>query len=67
LDKTVEINYGGTVTVKGRLIDIVDGVAKLQAQDQTIFYVPIDKIHVFWEVLEKEKAVGFVTKPSHKE
>lgn len=67
LDKTIEIHYGGTATVKGKLIDIIDGVAKLQDEDETIFYVPIDKIRVFWEVKEKGKAVGFLTKSSNKE
>ena len=67
LNKTVEIHIGGSATVKGKLIDIVDDVAKLEAQDETVFYVPIDKIHTFWEAREKDKPVGFVTKSGNKE
>lgn len=67
LEKTVEIHIGGSATVKGKLLDILEDVAKLQAQDETIFYILIDKIHMFWEVKEKDKPVGFVTKSSNKE
>ncbi|MCS6806758.1 MAG: MM0924 family protein [Acidobacteriota bacterium] len=64
LNKTVEINYGGTATVKGELVDIIDNVVKLKALDETFLFIPIEKIHVFWEVKDKEKPVGFVYKPS---
>jgi hypothetical protein len=67
LNKTIEINYGGTTTVKGKLLEIIDGVTRLEAQDKTIFYVPIDKIHAFWVVTERDKAMGFVTKADNQD
>ncbi|RMG53672.1 MAG: hypothetical protein D6723_06760 [Acidobacteria bacterium] len=67
LDKTIEIHYGGAATVRGRLVDIIGNVLKLQDEDEGIFFVPIEKIHVFWEVKDKEKPVGFITRPSNQE
>ena len=67
LNTTIELNHGGTASVRGQLIDIVDNVAKLKTQDDTVVYIAIDKIFAFWEIKEKEKALGFVIKPSHKE
>jgi hypothetical protein len=55
------------MTIKGKLLDIVDDLAKIEAQDETTCYVPLDKIHMVCEVKEKDKPVGFVTKSGHKE
>lgn len=67
LNKTIEIHIGGSMTIKGKLLDIVDDLAKIEAQDETTCYVPLDKIHMVCEVKEKDKPVGFVTKSGHKE
>lgn len=59
--KVIEIHCGGSAAVRGTLVDIIDGVARLKAEeDEIFFYVAIDKIQMFAEVKEKEKALGFV-------
>jgi hypothetical protein len=60
LGRKVEIHYGGTATIKGELVDIIDGIAKLKDEENVMLFVAIDKIRVFWEVKEKDKSVGFV-------
>jgi hypothetical protein len=67
LGKTIDINFGGTATARGKLLDIIDEVVKMQAQDETIFYVSIGKIHMFCEVKEKDKAVGFIPMSGNKD
>lgn len=67
LNKTIEIHMGGSMTIKGKLLDIVDDLIKIEAEDEIICHVPLDKIHMFCEVKEKDKPVGFVTKSSPKE
>ncbi len=62
IGKTIEVHYGGPSAVRGKLEDIVDGVARLKDEEGTIVYVALDKIHAFWEVREKEKPLGFVVK-----
>ena len=42
-------------------MDVIDDVAELKDEDDLTFYVAIDKIHIFWEVSEKEKPLGFVS------
>ena len=61
LGKTLIIHYGASSTVKGKLIDIADGVAQLEGEESTIF-VSIDKINMFWEEKPRDKSLGFVTK-----
>lgn len=61
LGKVIEIHCGGPAAIRGTLVDIIDGVARLKAEEEeTHFYVAIDKIHLFAEVKEKEKPLGFV-------
>jgi len=61
LGKVIEIHCGGSAALRGTLVDIIDGVARLKAEEEeTHFYVAIDKIHMFAEVKEKEKPLGFV-------
>jgi len=67
LNKIVEIHYGGTATIRGKLLDIVDEVVKLEDEDKVKVYVAIDKIHAFREVTEKEKPVGFISKSKAKD
>ena len=63
LGKNLVIHYGASSVVKGKLIDLADGVAQLEGEEAT-FFVAIDKIHVFWEEEERDQAMGFVTKPA---
>jgi len=67
LNKMIEIHYGSTAAIRGKLLDIVEDVAKLEDEDKVTMYVAIDKICVFWEVKEKEKPVGFIRKPEAKD
>ena len=67
LNKTIEIHIGGSMTIKGKLLDIVDDLVRIETQDETTCYVPLDKIHMFYEVKEKDKPVGFVTQSGHRE
>lgn len=67
LGKTIEINLGGAATIRGQIEDIIEGTLKLRDEDETVFFIPIDKIHVFWESNEREKTVGFTTKPMNQD
>jgi len=61
LGKTIEIHYGGTSTVRGKLVNLLDDVAELKDEEDLTFYVAISQIRLFWEVSEKEKPLGFVS------
>ncbi len=61
LGKTLTIHYGTSSSVKGKLIDLADGVAQLEGEEATIF-LAVDKINVFWEEKPRDKPLGFVTK-----
>ena len=61
LGKSLIIQYGVSSTVKGKLIDLADGVAHIEGEDATIF-LAVDKVTVFWEEKEREKALGFITR-----
>jgi hypothetical protein len=65
--KKVAFNYGGNAVVEGKVLDIIDDVVKLQDSDNLILFVPIEKIHLFWEVKEKGKTLGFVRIPPPKQ
>lgn len=67
LNKLIEIRCDGTTIVRGTLLDIMDEVAKLEDEDKVTIFVAIAKINVFWEVKEKEKPVGFISKAKAKD
>lgn len=62
LGKMLIIHYGSSSTLKGKLVDVADGVAQLEGEETTLF-VAIDKINVFWEEIPREKALGFISRP----
>lgn len=66
LNTTIEVYVGGTLTIKGKLLDIIGDLVKLQTEDETICYVPLDKIHMVSEVKDKDKPVGFVIPPGQR-
>ena len=61
LGKHLVIHYGAESSIKGKLIDVADGVAQVEGEESTMF-ISIDKINVFWEEKDREKSLGFVKK-----
>ncbi len=63
LGKNLVIHYGGGSSIKGKLVDVTDGVAQVEGEESTMF-LAIDKIDLFWEERDRDKSLGFITKPA---
>jgi hypothetical protein len=59
--KSVEVSYGTTAIVRGRVANVKDGVVQLRDDDDRITYVAIKTIAVLWEVREQQSRPGFVS------
>ena len=58
--KEVDISFGGSATVRGKIIDLKNGVLYMDDEDGKTIYVAMDKITTVCEVKEHLSRPGFV-------
>ena len=58
--KQVDISFGGSSVIRGRITGLKDGILFLEDEDERSLYVAIDKITVVGEVKEHLSRPGFV-------
>lgn len=58
--KTVDIAFGATASVRGDVIEVVDGVLFLRDEEKRLLYVAIERIAAVWEVSDSQTRPGFI-------
>ena len=58
--KQVDISFGGSSVIRGRITGLKDGILFLEDEDERALYAAIDKITVVAEVKEHLSRPGFV-------
>jgi hypothetical protein len=58
--KQVDISFGGSSVVRGRITGLKEGILFLEDEEERTLYVVIDKITVVREVKEHLSRPGFV-------
>lgn len=59
-DKIVDISFGTSTTVRGKVISIDEKILKLRDEDERVAYVVIEKISIIWEAEDAQIRPGFV-------
>lgn len=60
IGKKVDVNCGGSASIRGEVIKVEGGVLHLKDHEEKICFVSIEKIAVVWEANEEHRA-GFVS------
>ena len=58
--KKVDISFGGSATVRGKIVDLKEGVLFMDDEEGRTIYVATDKITTVCEVKEHLSRPGFV-------
>jgi hypothetical protein len=62
IDHEVDIVCTGTSSLRGRIVQVEEGVVQLKDDAENVCYVAIDKIVAVWEKRDKDRHPGFVFK-----
>jgi hypothetical protein len=60
MGKQIDVSCGSSISVRGDVVDVKDGVLYLRDEHDKVAYISIDKIAVIWEVKEGSSRPGFV-------
>ncbi len=59
--RKIDIFCGNASSLRGKVVNVEEGVLHLKDSDDRLCYVAIDKIVVVWEAREDEHRAGFVS------
>jgi hypothetical protein len=62
IDHEVDVVCTGTSSLRGRIVQVEEGVVQLKDDAENVCYVAIDKIVAVWEKRDKDRHPGFVFK-----
>ena len=60
IDKEIDVAFGTGNIVRGKVVDVKDGILFLEDEYERTAYASIDKITVVWECKEPHSRPGFV-------
>jgi len=60
MGKQIDVSCGSSISVRGDVVDVKDGVLYLRDEHEKVAYIAIDKIAVIWEVKEGSSRPGFL-------
>ncbi len=59
--KKVDLFCGGTVSLRGEVMKVENGVLHLKDEDDKTCFIAIEKIVVVWDAPDEEHRAGFVS------
>jgi len=62
IDHEVDVVCTGASSLRGRIVQVEEGVVQLKDDADNVCYVAIDKIVAVWEKRDKDRHPGFVFK-----
>ncbi len=62
IGQEVDVVCVGSTTLRGKVINVEDGVLHLKDDENEICYLAIDKIVTVWEKRDRDRQPGFVGK-----
>ena len=62
IDNEIDVVCSGASSLRGKVIQVNDGVLQLRDDNDQICYIAIDKIVAVWEKRDKDRHPGFVFK-----
>ena len=62
IDKEIDVVCTGAASLRGKVIEVGDGILQLKDDEGELCYVAIDKIVVVWEKRDQDRHPGFVFK-----
>ena len=60
IGKKIDVHCGGSSSLRGEVLKVVDGVLHLRDDEKRMCFVNIDKINVVWEARDDDHRAGFV-------
>jgi len=60
IGKQIDVAFGSSGVVRGKVIDVKDGILFLEDEYERTAYASIDKITVVWECKEPHSRPGFI-------
>ena len=60
MGKKIDIACGTTLTVRGDVIDVKNGILHLRDEHERVAFVAVEKVAIVWEVKEHHTRPGFV-------
>ena len=60
MGKQIDVSCGSSVSVRGDVVDVKDGVLYLRDEHEKVAYIQIDKIAIICEGKESQSRPGFV-------
>lgn len=60
MGKQIDVSCGSSISVRGDVVDVKDGVLYLRDEHEKVAYIAIDKIAIIWEVKEGASRPGFL-------
>jgi hypothetical protein len=58
--KEIDASFGASGMIRGKVIDVKDGILFLEDEFERTAYASIDKITVVWECKEPHSRPGFI-------
>jgi hypothetical protein len=62
IGREIDVVCAGATSLRGKVVNVEDGVLHLQGEDDETVYVAIDKIVTVWEKRDRDRHPGFVFK-----
>lgn len=62
IEKRVDVSFGNTASVRGRVVSVENGVLSLDDAEGNRVLVAVDKIAFFTKVREADHRPGFLTR-----
>ena len=59
MGKQIDVSCGSSISVRGDVVDVKDGVLYLRDEHDKVAYIAIDKIAIIWEVKADASRPGF--------
>jgi hypothetical protein len=60
MGKQIDVSCGSSISVRGDVVDVKDGVLYLRDEHEKVAYISIGKIAIIWEVKEGPTRPGFL-------
>jgi hypothetical protein len=62
IGREIDVVCAGSTSLRGKVVNVEDGVLHLQDEDDETCYVAIDKIVAVWQKRDRDRHPGFVFK-----